>query len=320
MGKNRSELLLTDPFIKRLWAYLQERFPILGNVVLIISYYSSNQFLAHALSQPGESMHYSWRSFAGAIVLLCMFFHLRVFDEHKDYDDDCRHYPDRVLQRGLITLGHLKWMGAAAITTELILGAFLGVPVLVAILIAMAFSLLMLKEFFVGEWLNRNFLLYAVSHMLIMPLFALVVFSIATNRFPWEAPGWFWVYAFVGFFVAFNWEIARKIRAPEDEIKGVDSYSKMWGVYGAAYGVLFVRVIDTLMVAFVGWHLGLSPYFYGVLAILYLVCLKGFFDFRFRTSTRTAKRMEVYAGMYIIAFDLTLAIEIARLSGIRIFI
>ncbi|HPQ39069.1 MAG TPA: UbiA family prenyltransferase, partial [bacterium] len=316
MSNARDELHMTDPFVKRLWAYFQERFPIMGYGVLIISYYSSNQFLSHALNRPGEPMHYSGRSLAGGVILLCIFFHLRVFDEHKDYADDCKHYPHRVLQQGLITLRQLKWLSAAAIATELILAICLGFPVLSAVLIALAFSLLMLKEFFAGEWLKRHFLLYAVSHMLIMPLLALIVYSISTRRFPWHAPGWFWVYAFVGFFVTFNWEISRKIRAPGDEVQGVGSYSRMWGVYGAAYAVLLVRVIDTLMVALVGWHLGVSPWFYGALTALYLVCLIGFLDFRFRTSTRTAKRMEIYAGIYIIAFDLTLAVEIARLNGL----
>ena len=36
----------------RLHAYLSERFPLLANGLLIVSFYSSNQFLAHALSRP----------------------------------------------------------------------------------------------------------------------------------------------------------------------------------------------------------------------------------------------------------------------------
>ena len=50
--------------------------------------------------------------------------------------------------------------------------------------------------------------------------------------------------------------------------------------------------------------------------MLFAVCLIGFFQFRFRTSARTAKRMETYAAMYIIAFDLILAVEIVRKVGI----
>ena len=85
MSSPPAPLTLQDPFPRRLRAYLGERFPLGGNVLLIISYYSSNQFLAHTLAHPGEPMSYSLRSLAGAVMLLCMFFRLRVFDEHKDF-------------------------------------------------------------------------------------------------------------------------------------------------------------------------------------------------------------------------------------------
>ncbi len=152
--------------------------------------------------------------------------------------------------------------------------------------------------------------------MLIMPLMALTVYSFSTRRYPWQAPGWFWVYAFVGFFVTFNWEVSRKIRAPEQEIDGVDSYTRIFGTYGAAWLVLGIRVVDTALVALVGYHLGLSRWFYAALVALFAVCLVGFVQYRRHTNPKTAKRMETYAGMYIIAFDLILAVEIARKNGI----
>ncbi len=291
-------------------SYLNERFPPIANVLLILTYYSSNQFLAVALTTPGPVMHYDRWSFLGMLMLVSFFFHIRVFDEHKDYEEDCRHYPDRVLQRGLITLRHLKIAGAIAICIELILCALRGPEALAAWAIAFGFSLLMLREFFMPRLLKRHFLLYATSHMLIMPLLSLLVFSFATRRWPWEAPPWFWVYAFVGFFVTFNWEVSRKIRAPEQEIDGVESYTKIFGTFGAAYVVLLIRAIDTALVAAVGWHLGASRWFYIALVALYAVCLFGFFQYRFRPTPRHAKMMEVYAGMYMIVFDLLVAVEL----------
>ena len=290
--------------------------------LLIVSYYSSNQFLAQALTWPGEPMRYSLASLAGGLTVLAIFFHLRLFDEHKDYEEDSCHYPDRVLQRGLITLGDLKVLAALAIGLELGLATLWACrhtpAALIAVLATLGFSLLMLKEFFVGAWLRRHFLTYAVSHMLIMPLLAMVPYSYTTGRPFWEAPPWYWFYAFVGFFVTFNWEVSRKIRAPDEEIEGVDSYTKVFGTYGAAYLVLAIRVVDTAMVALVGWHLGLGPWFYAVLVALYAVCLNGFFQYRFHTTRKTAKWMEVYAGMYIVAFDLTLAITLGKAFGTNV--
>lgn len=309
---------LDSPFPRRFLAYLQERFPPLQYGVLIVCYYSSNQFLAQILEDPAAAVHYSGASLAGAIVVLSMFFHLRVFDDHKDSARDLEHFPGRVLSRGLVTLRHLKIAGGVAIGLELLLSALRSPAAFVAVLLALGFSLLMLKEFFVGEWLNRHFLVYAASHMLVMPLLALVAFSFTTGLYPWQAPGWFWLYAFVGVFVTFNWEISRKIRPPGEEVAGLDSYSRIFGAYGAAYLVIAVRVVDTLLVSLVGWHLGLGAFFYAALAGLFLVCLVGLLQFRFRTSAATARRMESYAGMYIIAFDLLLAVSIARAYPFRL--
>jgi 4-hydroxybenzoate polyprenyltransferase len=306
------------PFVRRLSAYLAERFPVLGHGVLICAYYSSNQFLARVLTEPGRPMRYDVSSLLGALTLFLFFFHLRVFDEHKDYAEDCVHYPQRVLQSGVITLRDLKVLGGVAIGGEILLAALRGAAPLVAWGVAFVFSVLMLKEFFVPTWLKRHFLVYAVTHLLVMPFLSLMVFAFATGRWPWEAPFWFWMYAWVGFFVTFNWEVSRKIRAPEDEIEGVETYTRIFGTYGAAYLVLLIRVIDTGLVALVGWHLGLSLWFYAALVALFLVCLVGFFQYRFHTNRKTAKRMEVYAGMYIIAFDLILAIEIARKFGVTL--
>jgi len=305
-----------SPFARRLSAYLAERFPPLGHGVLIAAYYSSNQFLARTLTHPGERMHYDLSTLLGALTLFCFFFHLRVFDEHKDYAEDLVHYPRRILQSGLVTLRDLKILGGIAIGAEVVLSALGGAAAFAAWLAAFLFSVLMLKEFFARDWLKRHFLVYATSHLLVMPLLSLMVFSFATGRWPWEAPNWFLVYAWVGFFVTFNWEVSRKIRAPEDEIEGVDTYTRVFGTSGAAWVVLLIRVIDTALVALVGWHLGLAPWFYAALVALFLVCLVGFFDYRLHTSRKTAKRMELYAGIYIIAFDVILAVAIAQKWGI----
>ncbi|QDU55099.1 UbiA family prenyltransferase [Aeoliella mucimassa] len=314
------ELTAETPFWRRLLAYADERFPLVGHGVLIVSYYSSNSLLAQVLTSRDESLHYNRSSLMGAIVLFCFFFHLRVFDEHKDYADDCQYHPERVLQRGLVTLRQLTLLGIAAIGIELVLAGLwqpLGKPAaLVAVSVALGYSLLMLKEFFCSRWLGERFIWYAVSHMLIMPLLAMIPFSFSTGEYLWNAPPWFWWYAFVGFFVTFNWEISRKIRAPEAEIEGVDTYSSLFGPRVAATTVLVIRVIDTGMVAAVGYHLQLSMWFYLALIVMFLATLTSYVAFIRQMTAKAAKHLERVAGLYIIAFDLALAIELIRKFGV----
>ncbi len=301
---------------RRLSLYFSERFPWLSHGILIASFYSSSQFLAQALSRPGTPMRYDRSTILGSVTLLLFFLHLRIFDDHKDYTEDCRYFPDRVLQRGEVSLGELKIVAGCAIAGELLCAALRGPAAVVAVAMAIAFSVLMLREFFLRGFLKQHLLLYAATHMLVMPVLSLAVFSFATGKMPWNAPLWYLLYASVGFFVGFNWEVSRKIRAPEEEVTGVDTYTQVFGTYGAAYLVLLIRIIDTLLVSFVGWHLGLGPWFYVWLVGLFFVCLVGFVQFRFHTSPTTARRMATYAGIYVVAFDLALAAALGRLNGV----
>lgn len=306
------------PIVVRWLAYFKERFPLLGHSVLIASFYSSNQFLAQALTHPADAVHYNPTAALGFVTILCFFLHLRVFDDHKDYQEDCRNFPQRLLQRGVIRLADLKRLGGLAIGVEIVLSAWAGVGPLISVLMVLGYSVLMLKEFFVRKWLKRHFFFYAASHMLVMPLLSVTVFSFATSEPPWRAPGWFLLYSLVSFFVGFNWELSRKIRAPQEERSGVDSYSRIFGVYGAASMVLLVRTIDTGLVCLIGWRLGLSVWFYVAVFTLFGLSLIGVIHYAAKATPAAAARLELYAGVYIVAFDLILAVEVARHFGFEV--
>lgn len=311
-----AELTPNSPFGRRLAAYLRERFPLLAHGILIVSYYSSNQFLAQLLADPGEPVSYSGGSAAGAWIVFGVFFHLRVFDEHKDYADDVRLHPERILSRGIITLRELRILAGLVIASALIIAALRSPNALVAYGLVLGFSLLMRVEFFVGRWLRRRFFLYAISHLAIMPLLALFVWSFTTGRAPWEAPLLFHLYAWVGFFVTFNWEVSRKIRAPDEEHPEIVTYSGRLGYRGAAAFVLVLRAVDTLLVAIVGWALALGTGFHWAIVLLYVVTWRSARRFMRRPTSVNARRLEKVAGSYIIAFDLILAVAILWKVGL----
>ena len=187
---------------------------------------------------------------------------------------------------------------------------------MISVLVALAFTVLMLKEFFVAAWLKRHFVIYASVQMLIMPLLAMTIWSFTTERFFWEISGWFVLYSLVSYFLAFNWEISRKIRVPQDEVDGVDSYTRRFGLCGAANLVLLMRLIASALVIVIAMHLELSHWFYAMVVLLFIASAIGHAQYRLQTSTATARRMELYAGVYIVAFDLALAFELARKYGI----
>lgn len=313
---NTAELTPQSPFGRRLNAYIAERFPLPNHISMVIIYFLANQFLAQVLGNPGEPLRAGWFTLLGMVFLFCIFFHLRVFDEHKDYSEDIVHYPDRILSRGIITLKHLKILGGIAIAVEILCAAVSGWSAVVAVGTAIFFSWILLHEFFVRDWLKAHFILYAFVHMLIMPLLTATIFSFTMQRPFWEAPWLFWAYAAADFFAFANWEISRKIRLPEDEIDGVSSYSKEFGMFTASYVVLALRILNTILAWIVGIYLHLGVFYYIGLIILFLITLYGLLRFRFHPTRKTAKNLEAYGGGYIILFYFVLAAELFRIYGV----
>jgi len=313
---NNAELTPQSPYPKRLYAYLQERFPLVSHLSMVFIYFLANQFLAQVLGAPEDPMRIGIFTAVGMLFLLCIFFHLRVFDEHKDYDLDVKNYPDRILSRGVMTLKDLKILGAVAIIVELACAFYSGAWAVMAVSLAILFSVIMLKEFFISKWLRAHFMVYSVAHMLIMPLLTATIFSFTMGRPFWEAPWLFWAYALADFFAFSNWEISRKINMPEDELDDVDSYSKHLGINTSANAVIVLRILNTILAVIVGVYLDLGVFYYVGLIVLFCITLFGMLKFRFNPNRKTAKQLEHYGGGYIVLFYFVLAIELFFRNGI----
>jgi len=310
------EIKMSDSFFTRFSAYLDERFPLVSHLSMVFIYFLANQFLAQICADPAKPMNIGWFTPVGMLFLLGIFFHLRVFDEHKDYSRDVVHYPERILSRGIITLKDLKILGAIAIAIELLCAIWSGPWAIIAVLVAILFSWVMLHEFFIAKWLRAHFIAYSVAHMLIMPMLTATIFSFTMNRPFWEAPWLYWAYALADFFAFSNWEISRKIRLPEDEIDGVDTYSKHLGIDRSINAILNLRILNTILAIVVGIYLKLGAPFYIGLIVLFLGTLWGIIRFRKNPSRQTAKQLEHYGGAYIILFYFVLAIDMIRVYGL----
>ena len=105
-------------------AYLDERFPV-APYVLLVGAMVVAVTAAASLAQPGP-VSIGYKQLLVLLSLMLGFFHVRVFDEHKDYDKDRIAHPDRVLSKGLITLADLRRYGMVAMVLQLAIGAVLG--------------------------------------------------------------------------------------------------------------------------------------------------------------------------------------------------
>jgi len=214
-------LTADSPLPLRIAGYLSERFPPVVYTVLVVLFFGSAVLNAAALT----AAPFSWRVLLGAPVVWLVFFHLRVFDEHKDFSLDVAAHPERLLSRGVVTLPLLARLAGLAILIEALLSVLLGWHALAAWAAALTFSLLMRLEFGIGEWLSARILLYAVTHNPIVGLLALVGFFSLGVGF---TPSFLW-YVAAASVASLAFELGRKIRLPEEEVAGVDSYSSVHG-------------------------------------------------------------------------------------------
>ncbi len=217
---------------RRIWAYQQERFPLAAYLPLIaIATLSGASFSRHAR---GAAHPVPWEVLGlGVVTVLVCFFLLRVLDEHKDAAVDRRYRPELPVPRGLVTLAELRAIGGGLLLLVLAANALVA-PALLWICLAVAgWAALMTREFFVPEWLRARPAAYLLSHMVIMPL----IFGYVT-ALDWLVAGgspspYLWAFLAVAFLNGIVIEVGRKIRAPEAEREGVDSYTGEWGVRAA---------------------------------------------------------------------------------------
>jgi 4-hydroxybenzoate polyprenyltransferase len=171
----------------------------------------------------------------GAGAVFTFLLTLRLMDELKDVEVDRALLPGRPLPSGRVLESDLA--GGLAVSASLFVGLHVtSGPALATAVIALGYAALMFRWFFVADRMRRSLPLTLATHTPVIPLLLLhlvAVFaatrglSIRDLRGPavlaLVLAGW------AGFFA---WEIARKIRAPEEETAYV-TYSRLLGPRGA---------------------------------------------------------------------------------------
>lgn len=289
----------------RWWTYQRERFPLASFTVLsCVLAFSALAF--SALVRGVHSLPDNWTLAAVAASALLLFAQMRVLDEFKDFEDDKRFRAYRAVPRGLVTLGELGWIGAAAAVAELALA--LSVDTRLAWLLAAvwAYLALMAAEFFAPDWLKARPLAYLVSHV---PVAALIILYL--TAFDWLPAGAKPHPALLPFAAAAVCattllEIGRKIRAPRDEEAGVVTYSAVWGRNTAvgAWLAAFLLTAGTSWLA--AWQIGFAAPFSVLIAFLAAVASWCGWRFMRAPITGHARSFEALSGAAALALYLAL--------------
>ena len=219
--------------IVRFWIYQKERFPLQQYLPLVAAFtFSASGY--SALSGGRTDLVGAWVMAVGIATSFGLFFLLRLFDEFKDAEDDAKYRPYRAVPRGLVTFGELRVLILGIIASVIAANACVASWLLAPLALSLVYLLLMWREFFVPAWLRRHPVVYMLSHMMVMPLI-----DFYTSGLDWIVGG-FSLPTGMFLFLALTFtngciiEIGRKIRSPEDEEPGVETYSALWGGVRAA--------------------------------------------------------------------------------------
>jgi 4-hydroxybenzoate polyprenyltransferase len=225
----------------RWFIFSKERFPFLRHVFLIVFYVAANALVG--LSSVSLNIIPTYKIILSALAALAIFFHLRIFDEIKDYKNDLVVHKDRPLARGLISVREAKIASLSLILLELCLAFFIGLAAFIAAICTVVYSLIMYKEFFVGDWLRPKMATYALAHTLVSCWMSVFIFSAVTGLNFWMIPKTYGLFVLVNWMIFNIFEFGRKTFGKEEEGDLVESYSKRLGPSRAAFNVVFMATV-----------------------------------------------------------------------------
>lgn len=293
------------PFLKRLYIYQKERFPVLVNVIAV----SVFTFSAVSYSRicRGVDGFIPWSDYLiGCFATFTLFLLVRIFDEFKDKEDDAKYRKYLPVPRGLIKLSELKWIGIIVGILQISVIAIFQTPMLSLYLVVIAYLCLMGVEFFIPNFLKKRQLLYIGTHMIIIPLL-----DVYSSGLDWLLEGadphtgllFFFAVSFMNGIVV---EFGRKLKAPKDEEEGVVSYTKMWGVKGAVYVWLGTLATTLIIAVLASFYAGYGTTGTLVLCSIAALCAIPAFIFLKKPSKKTAKGVETISGIWTVTMYLSL--------------
>jgi len=285
----------------RWWTYQKERFPIFQHGPLVAAF--SSCAVAYASMLTGSAP--VWPSFVVAFITCLLFFlQLRIADEFKDAEEDATYRPYRAVPRGLVSLRELGVIFLIAATIQFALAWWFSPPLIWVLLIAWLYLSLMSVEFFARDWLKSRPITYLWSHMLIMPIvdfYATACHWVPAGESPKSGLLFFLAASFCNGVVI---ELGRKLRQPDAEEHGVETYSRLWGLRRAAWVWFGFLLATTTFAGLAATRIHFTLLVLATLSVLLLWALK----LTLQSKTTQGKTFELASGLWTLTLYLILGI------------
>lgn len=292
-------------FLKRIYIYQKERFPILGHGILVAAF--SFSAVSYSRICRGAEGFISPVIFGiGIFTTISLFLLVRIFDEFKDAEDDARYRKELAVPRGLVSFAELRAIGIVVVVLQITLNLWVVPKMLLLYLLIIGYLLLMGKEFFVADWLKKHQFWYVTSHMFIIPFIDVYASGLDWLLEGSSAPAGLLFFFAVSYMNGIVLEIGRKIRIPEKESEGVLTYTSMLGTKRAAFFWFGTLIVTFGLSIIASDYAGYGAVIYLVLAGIFVICAIPGFLFLSKGSEKRSKMIEYASALWTIGMYLTL--------------
>ena len=239
--------------LKRLNIYFKEMYPIIPRLLLGLIVFGEIYFIV-LLNNGVTQFQIGVQEVIGGFTVFSFLLWLRIADDFKDYELDCRLFSHRPLPSGRVKKKDL------AIFVTLLIAVTVGLNVVFMnnswfFLFLYVYGTLMSLWFFHKKKIQKSLPLALVTHNHVQMIMNVYIISFTCIKYGLSA---FTLTNFLAawtlYFPALIWEVSRKIRAPKDETEYV-TYSKLFGYKKSTMFVLILTWVDILTNVLLVWNL-----------------------------------------------------------------
>lgn len=239
--------------LKRLHIYFKEMYPIIPRLLLGLIVFGEIYFIV-LLNNGVTQFQIGVQEVIGGFTVFSFLLWLRIADDFKDYELDCRLFSHRPLPSGRVKKKDL------AIFVIILIAVTVGLNVVFMnnfwfFLFLYVYGTLMSLWFFHKKKIQKSLPLALVTHNPVQMIMNVYIISFTCIKYGLSA---FTLTNFLAawtlYFPALIWEVSRKIRAPKDETEYV-TYSKLFGYKKSTMFVLILTWVDILTNVLLVWNL-----------------------------------------------------------------
>lgn len=270
--------------LKRLNIYFKEMYPIIPRLALGFMVFLEIYFIV-LLNSGVTQFQLGIQEIVCGFTVFSFLCWLRIADDFKDYELDCRLFAHRPLPSGRVKKKDLAIFVSILIVVTLLLNLIFMNNFLFCLFLY-TYGSLMAIWFFQKHKIQKSLPLALVTHNPVQMIMNIYIISFTVIKYdiaPFSLTNI--LAAFTLYFPALIWEITRKIRALQDETEYV-TYSKLFGYRKSTNFALLVTLIDIVTNFILVWNLN-------KISVALLALNVGWMTFKFKQFKKDPTRFKL---------------------------